>query len=57
LAGGIIAEAAGLRAPFIIGGILRGAIFLALLPALLAAASPPGEGSPRLGTVSRLSGR
>ena len=43
LAGGIVAEAAGLRAPFIIGGILRGAIFLALLPALLAAASPPRE--------------
>jgi MFS family permease len=43
LAGGIVAEAAGLRAPFIVGGILRGAIFLALLPALLAAASPPGE--------------
>jgi MFS family permease len=42
LAGGIVAEAAGLRAPFIVGGILRGAIFLALLPALLAAASPPG---------------
>ena len=42
LAGGIVAEAAGLRAPFIVGGILRGAIFLALLPALLAAATPPG---------------
>jgi MFS family permease len=43
LVGGIVAEAAGLRAPFIVGGILRGAIFLALLPALLTAASPPGE--------------
>ena len=41
LAGGFLAEAAGLRAPFIVGGILRGAIFLALLPALLAAAVPP----------------
>ena len=45
LAGGIIAEAVGLRAPFIIGGVLRGAIFLALLPALLAAARPPRERS------------
>ena len=42
LAGGFVAEAAGLRAPFIVAGILRGAIFLALLPALLRAASPPG---------------
>jgi MFS family permease len=42
LAGGMVAEAAGLRAPFIVGGILRGAIFLALLPALLSAAGPPG---------------
>ena len=42
LAGAFIAEAAGLRAPFIVGGILRGAIFLGLLPALLRAASPPG---------------
>ena len=41
LVGGFIAEAAGLRAPFIVGGILRAAIFLALLPALLAAARPP----------------
>jgi MFS family permease len=47
LAGGMIAEAAGLRAPFIIGGILRGVIFLALLPALLTAARPPaGKSSP-----------
>jgi MFS family permease len=38
LAGGFVAHAAGLRAPFIIGGILRGTVFLALLPALLAAA-------------------
>lgn len=41
LVGGFLAEAAGLRAPFIVGGILRVAIFLALLPALLAAARPP----------------
>ena len=38
LAGGFVAEAAGLRAPFIVGGILRGAIFLVLLPALLTGA-------------------
>jgi hypothetical protein len=38
LAGGFVAHAAGLRAPFIVAGILRGAVFLALLPALLAAA-------------------
>jgi len=47
LVGGFIAEAAGLRAPFIVGGVLRAAIFLALLPALLAAArspAPPGNG-------------
>ena len=42
LARRILAEAAaGLRAPFIVGGILRAVIFLALLPALLAAARPP----------------
>ena len=47
LAGGIIAEAAGLRAPFIVGGILRGAIFLALLPALFAAGQfTRGKGEP-----------
>jgi MFS family permease len=38
LAGGFIAHAAGLRAPFIVGGILRGTAFLAVLPLLLAAA-------------------
>ena len=37
LAGGFVANAAGLWAPFIVGGILRGAFLLALLPALLAA--------------------
>jgi MFS family permease len=42
LVGGFLAEGAGLRAPFIVGGILRAVIFLALLPALLAAARPPG---------------
>jgi hypothetical protein len=47
LAGGFIASVAGLRAPFIVGGIVRGTVLLALLPALLAAAGPPrtrGEG-------------
>ena len=43
LVGGFLAEAAGLRAPFIVGGVLRAAIFLALLPALLAAARPPAR--------------
>jgi MFS family permease len=38
LAGGFIAEFEGLRAPYVISGILRGAVLLALLPALLAAA-------------------
>jgi len=38
LAGGFIAELAGLRAPYVIAGILRGAVLLALLPALLVAA-------------------
>jgi MFS family permease len=37
LAGGFVAHAAGLRAPYIAGGILRGVVLLALLPALLAA--------------------
>jgi MFS family permease len=53
LAGGFIASAAGLRAPFIVAGIVRGTVLLALLPALLAAAGPrerraglPGEGRP-----------
>jgi len=41
LAGGFVAHAAGLRAPFIVGGILRGTVFLALLPVLLAAARAP----------------
>jgi MFS family permease len=40
LAGGFVAHAAGLRAPFIVGGILRGTLLLALLPALLAAVRP-----------------
>jgi uncharacterized membrane protein AbrB (regulator of aidB expression) len=38
LAGGLVAQAAGLRAPWIIAGTLRGLVLLALLPALLAAA-------------------
>jgi MFS family permease len=43
LAGGLIASVAGLRAPYVISGILRGAVLLLLLPALLAAArtQPP----------------
>jgi MFS family permease len=42
LAGGFVAQAACLRAPFIVGGILRGAVLVALLPALLAAGSERG---------------
>jgi MFS family permease len=38
LAGGFIASFAGLRAPYVISGILRGAVLFALLPALFAAA-------------------
>jgi MFS family permease len=38
LAGGFIASLAGLRAPYVISGMLRGAVLLLLLPALLAAA-------------------
>jgi MFS family permease len=38
LAGGFIASLAGLRAPYVISGILRGAVLLLFLPALLAAA-------------------
>jgi hypothetical protein len=38
LAGGFIASLAGLRAPYLISGFLRGALLLLLLPALLAAA-------------------
>ena len=41
LAGGFVAAAAGFRAPFIVGGVLRGVVLLALLPALLAASRPP----------------
>jgi MFS family permease len=43
LAGGFIAEFAGLRAPYLISGILRGAVLLLLLPALLAAAARTQE--------------
>jgi MFS family permease len=39
LAGGFIAHAAGLRAAYIVGGVLSGAALLAALPALAAAAS------------------
>lgn len=38
LAGGFIAQLAGLRAPYTVAGILRGAVLVMLLPALLAAA-------------------
>jgi MFS family permease len=37
LAGGFLADAAGLRAPYIVAGIVRGAALLAVLPALVAA--------------------
>jgi hypothetical protein len=46
LAGGFIASVAGLRAPYVISGVLRGAVLLLLLPALLAAArtqEPDGQ--------------
>jgi MFS family permease len=39
LAGGFIAHAAGLRAAYIVGGVLSGAALLAALPALVGAAS------------------
>jgi MFS family permease len=39
LAGGFIAHAAGLRAAYIVGGVLSGAALLAALPALASAAS------------------
>jgi MFS family permease len=38
LAGGFIAQAAGLRAPYILAGVLRGIALLAIVPALIAAA-------------------
>jgi MFS family permease len=41
LTGGFVAQAAGFRAPFIVGGVLRGVVLLVLLPALLAASRPP----------------
>jgi MFS family permease len=44
LAGGFIAHAAGLRAAYIVGGVLSGAALLAALPALAGAAS--GSSSP-----------
>jgi MFS family permease len=42
LAGGFVAQAAGLRAPFTVAGVLRGIALLAILPALLAAARRTG---------------
>jgi predicted MFS family arabinose efflux permease len=42
LAGGLVAQAAGLRAPWIIAGTLRGLVLLALLPALFGAARKLG---------------
>lgn len=43
LAGGFIAHAAGLRAAYIVGGVLSGAALLAALPALAGAASGTGS--------------
>jgi MFS family permease len=37
LAGGLVAEAAGLRAPYIVAGVLRAVALAAIVPALLAA--------------------
>jgi MFS family permease len=37
LAGGLVAEAAGLRAPYIVAGVLRAVALVAIVPALLAA--------------------
>jgi hypothetical protein len=39
LAGGFVAHAAGLRAAYIVGGVLSGVALLAALPALAGAAS------------------
>jgi MFS family permease len=41
LAGGFVAHAAGLRAPYIVGGLLCGLSLLAALPFLLAAGRDP----------------
>jgi MFS family permease len=47
LAGGFVAQAAGLRAPFTIAGVLRAVALLAVLPALLAARRAAPEHRPR----------
>ena len=41
LAGGLVAQAAGLRAPWVLAGSLRGLALIALLPALLAGTRGP----------------
>jgi MFS family permease len=47
LAGGFVAQAAGLRAPYTVAGILRGVALLAIVPALLVAARErPASESP-----------
>ena len=43
LAGGFVAHAAGLRAPYIAAGIICGLSLLAALPLLLAASKPAGD--------------
>jgi MFS family permease len=45
LAGGFVAHAAGLRAPYIVAGIICGLSLLAALPLLLAANRPPAPTS------------
>jgi MFS family permease len=47
LAGGFVAHLAGLRAPFTVAGILRGAVLVLLLPALLAASRSREKGGSR----------
>jgi MFS family permease len=50
LAGGFVAHAAGLRAPYVVAGVLTGLALLAAFPLLLSAsripATRPGEAAP-----------
>jgi MFS family permease len=46
LASGFVAHLAGLRAPFTVAGILRGAALVLLVPALLAASRSRQTGKP-----------